>query len=137
VVPGEIRVVGNTNARDGQAVTVTIIAGTGSQIFGFDIRLCAGDAAFRFDSDIRPTQGGKCVLNPLSAASEASQEIQADPPFSKAETTFRVGVGTDRFKTTGGREVTITCGPGHPCQLALKVQFPGGFAFRSYPVMYA
>lgn len=136
-VPADIAVHGNANLRDGQEVQVQVTAKRGSEIFGFEIRLCAAEATFRFDSDMRPTQGGKCIAKPLSVLSDDYQEVRAIPPFKAVETTFHVGVGTDRYSTSTGRAVTIMCGPGHPCQLALKIQYPDGFAFRSYPVTYA
>ncbi len=137
VVPGVVTVENNTNLRDGQAVKVHITAKTGSEIFGFEIRLCAAGATFQFDSDMRPTQSGKCISKPLSPSSDDYQEVRASPPFAVVDTSFRVGVGTDRFVTGTGRAVTITCGPGHPCQIALKIQYPDGFAFRAYQITYA
>ena len=136
VAPAVVSVDNTTNLKDGQPVTVRVTADKGSQMFGFEVRLCAGAATIRFDSDMRPTQGGKCITKPLSPKSDDDQVVRSPPPLTTAETNFRVGVGTDQFVTEAGRSVTIACGPGHPCELALKIQYPGGFAFRTYPVTY-
>jgi hypothetical protein len=137
VAPATVTVGNTTNVHDGTTVAVHIVANPGSKIFGFEIRLCAGGATIRLDSDMRPTLGGNCVTKALSSGSDFDQIIQTSPPNASADTVFRVGVGSDHFSTNLGRPVNITCGPGHPCELALKIQYPGGFAFRTIPVTYA
>jgi hypothetical protein len=49
---------------------------------------------------------------------------------------FRVGEGTSTYKTQDGDPVSITCGHGHPCTLAVKFQIPNGYGFRTYPLEY-
>lgn len=136
-VPVVIRVDGTTKLKDGQGVKVHVTAKSGSQVFGFEARLCAGAESFRFDSDMRPTKTGKCISKPVSTGSEEYQEVRAAAPFEVADSVFHVGVGNDQFAKQDGTPVTITCGPGHPCQLVLKVQFPNGFAIRAFPLTYA
>ncbi|MDP9073755.1 MAG: hypothetical protein M3N98_06165 [Actinomycetota bacterium] len=135
-LPVDISVNGSTRLKDGQGVTVHVTAKSGSQIFGFEARLCAGSDTFQFDADMRPTLKGKCITKPLSAGSDAYQEVRASAPYLMADSVFHVGVGTDQFTMENNTPLSITCGPGHPCQLVLKVQYPNGFAIRAFPLTY-
>lgn len=136
-VPADVSVVGPTKLNGGQPVAIRVRARAGSQTFGFEAFLCKGDATFRLDADIRPTLAGKCASKPLSPGSDAYEEVPAAPPYQHVEGSFRPGVGTDRYATRDGTPVTVTCGPRDPCQLVLKLQFPNGFALRSYPLRFA
>jgi hypothetical protein len=136
-IRAEVRAEGNQGIHDGGEVRVEVEAEEGSEVFGFEAFLCAGGATFELDFDVRPTQAGKCVSKPLSAGSDRYQEVRGVPPYRVVETSFRPGVGTDSFQTSEGIPVTITCGPGSPCQLVLKVQYPQGFGFRVLPLEYA
>ncbi|MGH9268594.1 MAG: hypothetical protein ACRD0D_10515 [Acidimicrobiales bacterium] len=64
-------------------------------------------------------------------------QVRGAPPFASAEGQFRAGVGTDQFRLRDGSDGSVTCGPGHPCQVVLKVQYPGGFGFTMVPIDYA
>lgn len=109
----------------------------GSVIYGFEAFLCRAGTTFSFDADIRPTLTGKCITKPLSPASDDYKQVQAAPPFTAADTTFKVGVGVDTYETKDGQMTTITCGAGNPCTLVLKLQFPDGFGFRAIDLSYA
>ena len=122
---------------DGDAVSVHVVADPGSQAFAFEAWLCKGGATIRNDSDLRPSQGGNCLPEPLSAVSEYHITVQGQPPFSSVDGSIRVGVGSKTFKAQDGRSVTISCGPGSPCTIALKLQFPDGFGFRAFPITFA
>jgi len=135
-IPVDVRVDGNTGLADGREVRLRVTAKPGSQIFGFEVFLCQGGVTFRNEADIRPTLAGKCASEPLSARSDSYQEVRAVPPYASVESTFRAGVGSVSFATRDSRQAIVTCGPGHPCQLALKLQFPDGFAFRALPLEY-
>lgn len=135
-VPVTVEVLPDHGATDGAEIAVKATPNVGSQIFGFEARLCRGGTEYRNEADFDPMITGKCISKPLSAASQEYQEVPAKPPYEVAETKFKVGVGTDSFKTERGEQVSITCGPGHPCVIVLKLQYPDNFAFRSYPVSY-
>jgi hypothetical protein len=136
-IPLGIQVMGTTGLKDGQGVKVHVTANQGSLVYGFEATLCKGGTAYRFDADMRPTLTGKCIPHPFSAASDDYQEVRAAAPYLVADTVFRAGVGTENFALENGMPVTIACGPGHPCDLVLKVQYPYGFAIRAYPLSYA
>lgn len=136
-IPADIRLEGNRGVRDGQELRIEVQAKGESEIFGFEVFVCAPEATFELDIDIRPTQSGKCLSKPLSPVSDRYKEVRGAPPYDVVETTFRAGVGTDSYEMRDGTPVTIKCGPDDPCQLVLKVQYPNGFGFRAFPLDYA
>jgi hypothetical protein len=135
-IPLDVSVSDTSNLADGDAVSVHVVPKDGSVVYGFEAWLCAGNETYRYDADIRPTLTGKCVANPLSASSDAYKEVRAQPPYTSADTTFRVGVGSDSYRMRDGRDVTVTCGADHPCTLVLKLQFPNGFGFQAIPLTF-
>lgn len=135
-VPAQVNVSGNNGARDGTPVVVRVQADAGSKLYGIEARLCRAGATFTFDADFLPTAAGNCIARPLSSGSDAKVEVPVPAPNQSGELTFRVGVGTDAFNDREGALVNITCGPGNPCQVVVKVQYPNGFGFKTYPVTY-
>lgn len=135
-LPLDVAVSNTSNLRDGSEVSLHVVPKAGSVIYGFEAFLCEGGTTFAGDSDIRPTLAGKCVSKPLSPDSDDYKEVPAAPPYQAADSTFRVGVGTDTYTMRDGKPVTITCGPGHPCQLVLKLQYPNDFGFAAYPLTF-
>jgi hypothetical protein len=109
----------------------------GSNIYGYEARLCAPNAKFLVEYDFYPTQTGNCVLQPLSADSDAHVYVKENPPYTSADLTFRVGEGTSTYTDQNGKNVSITCGHDHPCQLVLLLQVPYGFGFATFPLSYA
>jgi hypothetical protein len=129
--------VSNTNGlRDGDVVSIHVTAKPGSQIFGFEAFECAGGTTYSVDADVRPTQMGKCALQPLSPTSQRYVLLQAQAPYKEADGTFKVGVGSNTFKTNDGRIVTVTCNSSHPCTLVLKLQYPDAFGFQPVPLTF-
>jgi hypothetical protein len=131
-----------TNLSDGDVVSINIDAqsppnASASQIFGADARVCKPNAVIDFSADFNPTQTGNCVLNPLSAGTDAKTTVATAPPNLTAAFSFKVGVGTDNYQTQGGDNGSITCGPANPCKLVVKLQVPGTVAFASFPLTYA
>jgi hypothetical protein len=135
-LPAIISVSSTSNLTDGQAIAIHVTPKKGSSMYGFEARICAPDAVMKVEYDFYPDQTGFCVLYPLSKDSDAHVVSQAQPPYSVADMTFRVGVGTSDYTDVHGRHVTITCGPGHPCQLVLLLQVPYGFGFATYQLTY-
>ena len=136
-VPADVEVSGASELRDGSEVTMRVTAKGGSEIYGFEAFLCAAGTTFELDADVRPDDTGNCVSKPLSAGTERYRQVKGSPPYQVVEAKFRVGVGTDTYLMTDGTAVTITCGPGYPCQLVLKIQYPNGFGFRPFALDYA
>ncbi len=135
-MPLNVQVSPASGLGNGSDVTIRVAPTSGSKIFGFEARLCKAGVDYVNEADFDPTITGKCASKPLSPSSEEYKEVPAKPPFSALDATFKVGVGSDTFKTEQGAPATVTCGPGSPCVLVLKLQFPDGFAFRSYPVNF-
>jgi hypothetical protein len=121
---------------DGDTVTVHVAAKSGQKIYGADVRLCQDGATIDNTADFAPTQGGQCVAAPLSASSDAFVEQAGADPFTSLDVPFRVGTGTSNYQMQDGTGVSITCGPGHPCVLVLKLQIDGGFGFESFDLSY-
>ena len=115
-------------------MVLQITADAGSQVFGAEARLCKADAVVQFDADFRPTLTGQCIADPLSPDTDAHVEAAFAEPYASGELVFRPGAGVSRYATQDGRNVEITCGPGHPCAVVVKVQVPGGFGFKIFPV---
>jgi len=121
---------------DGETVTVHVTAKGGSKIYGADARLCQDGATIENAADFAPTQGGQCIAAPLSGSSDAFVEQPAADPFTSLDVPFRVGVGTSSYQMADGTPVSISCGPGHPCQLVLKLQIQDGFGFATFDLSY-
>jgi hypothetical protein len=136
-LPLQVRATSTTGMHDGQTVTVTVTADPGSDFYDMDARLCAGTPAITNFYDFTPDPAGNCILHPLSPDSDNYVDAPVGPPYRTGTLTFRVGVGTARFTTENLQNVAITCGPGHPCQLVVRLQYPKAFGFRSFPVTYA
>ena len=123
-------------AIDGEAVTVHASPEPGSLLYGVEARLCRGDAAITDEGTFTPTLGGVCIDKPLSVNSDSKVLVAGSEPFTGIDLTFRVGVGTTTFATQYSGPTSITCGPGTPCQIVLKLQYPKGFGFKGIPVTY-
>jgi len=136
-IPVDINVEGATGLKDAQEVRIRVKAHPGSAVYGFEAFLCNGGTSYSRDADIRPSLTGKCAADALSSGSDAYKEVRGAPPYEAVDATFRPGVGSASFAKRDETQATVTCGRAHPCQLVLKVQFPDGFAFRSYPLTYA
>lgn len=136
-LPLDVSVSSTTGLSDGDAVSVHVTPHDGSSIFGLEAFICKPDATYLLDADIRPSQTGKCITKPLSGSSNDYVKVGVDPPYESADLDVRVGVGSDTFVTHKGDDVTITCGPGNPCQLVLKLQVPDSYGFQSYPLTFA
>jgi hypothetical protein len=135
-MPLSVMVSNTQGLKDGDAVAVHVIPQKGSVVYGFEAFLCKAGVSYTLDPDIRPDDTGKCIAHPLSANSQDYIQVKASPPYSSADTTFRVGVGTDHFALTDGTPATVTCGPGHLCVIVLKLQYPNAFGFQVIPISY-
>ena len=136
-IPLDVTASSGLNMHDGQVMTVTVVAKPGSDFYGLDARLCAGRAAIENFYDFSPDPAGNCILRPLSKDSDAHLELPVGPPYHTGTLHFRVGVGTSQFETEDLTNASITCGPGHPCQLVVRLQYPNGFGFKAFPITYA
>lgn len=136
LIPLNVAVSNTKGLKDGDPVTIHVTPKPGSVVFGFEAFLCKSGTTYAFDADIRPDDTGKCVAHKLSPISDDYLEVRAQPPYTSADATFRVGVGTDTFQLTDGSPASVTCGPSNPCAVVLKLQYPNGFGFEAFPVTY-
>jgi hypothetical protein len=136
-IPLNVSVSNTTGLRDGDTVTVHVVPKPpGTVVYGFEMFICAPDQTFQLDADIRPTYTGKCITQALSASSGDYTKVAAAAPYTVADGSIKVGVGTNSYTTQQGKPVTIQCGPGHPCQLVLKLQFQDAYGFQAYPLTF-
>lgn len=135
-VPLAVKASNASGLRDGDPVSIHVAPTSGSVIYGFEARLCRGDTTYGNDADMRPTLTGKCVSHPLSTGSDDYLAVRSAPPYSSADANFRVGEGTDTFRTRDGRTASVTCGPDNPCTIVLELQYPNGYGFQTIPVTY-
>lgn len=135
-IPLTVTVSSTANLVDGQAVKIHVTPNAGSDVYGVEVFVCAANTTFTLDADIRPSLTGKCITKRLSPTSLDYLNQAVPAPYQSADVSFPVGVGSDQYTTQRGQNVTITCGPGHPCQLVLKLQFPKGYGFRAYPLTF-
>lgn len=135
-LPVQVSVSGTSGLRNGQAVKIHVVPVGGSRAFAFEAYQCKADAEYRNDADIRPLQSGKCTPTALAAGADQRVEVIGQEPFQSLDGEFKVGVGTKTFGTISNGPSTITCGPGNPCALVLKLQYPDGFGFQSIPISF-
>ena len=136
-IPLAVSVSNTSGLHDGDTVTVHVTPkDPGKVVYGFEMFICADGASFQLDADVRPTFTGKCIEQPLSTVSGDYIKVAAAAPYVSADGAIKVGVGTNSYTTQNGRPVTITCGPGNPCQLVLKLQFQDAYGFQAYPLTF-
>ncbi len=135
----EVSMSSTQNLHDGQPISIRVSspAGSDSQIFGFDARICTRGAPIKNMYDYFPTVTGYCALNPLSASSDVHIQVAGTPPYQSVDMTFRAGAGTSSFTTDYGQTASITCDSDHPCDLVLWIQVPYGFVFEHFPLTFA
>jgi hypothetical protein len=138
-LPVEVRMSSTQDLTAGQGVDITVVPTEGSEMFGFQVRMCKPEAALANLYDfLFPTLNGDCVSAPLSPGSDSFLEVKADPPYQTGSGTFRVGTGTDNFTLDDGQtRASVTCDRTNPCQLAVLVHVPYGFGILRYDLSFA
>ncbi len=135
-MPVAVKLSGTSGLRSGDVVSVTATPANGSQAFGAEARLCRGDTAIAFDAQLYPTRAGLCIPAPFVEGTDSFVEVVNKPPYGPISMSFRVGTGSQTFVIQDGSKATVTCDATHPCQLVLKLQYPGGFGFQGVPLTF-
>ena len=118
---------------DGQAITVTVTAGS-SPIYGVEARQCWAAGSIDYTADFSPTVSGKCAATALgSAGADVFQSVTTIAPHSSASLTFKVGKGSSTFTLQSGASTTVVCNGINDCKLTLLLQVTGGTVFKSIP----
>jgi hypothetical protein len=136
-LPAEVMLSSTQNLAPGDPVHIRVSAKEGSQMFGYEVRLCRKDAPIEGMFDFFPAVAPNCIANPLSPDSDSYVEVRAQSPYQAADGTFRVGLGTDTYTMDDGSTASITCSKSSPCQLVLRVQVPHGFGYYKYDLGFA
>ena len=134
-VPVNVTASSTVGLVDGQAITVTVTAGT-SLIYGIEARQCALAGSIDYTADFSPTVSGKCTPTALgTAGADAFKTVTAVAPYSTATLTFKVGKGTSgSFNLQSGGTSTVQCDELNACKLTLLLQVQGGTVFQSFPI---
>ena len=134
-VPVNVTVSSTVGLVDGQAITVTVTAGT-SLIYGIEARQCALAGSIDYTADFSPTVSGKCTPTALgTAGADAFKTVTAVAPYSTATLTFKVGKGSSgSFNLQSGGTSTVQCNELNACKLTLLLQVQGGTVFQSFPI---
>ena len=134
-VPVNVTVSSTVGLVDGQAITVTVTAGT-SLIYGIEARQCALAGSIDYTADFSPTVSGKCTPTALgTAGADAFKTVTAVAPFSTATLQFKVGKGSSgSFNLQSGGTSTVQCNELNACKLTLLLQVQGGTVFQSFPI---
>ena len=137
-VPVNVTATPTVGLADGQAITVTVTAGT-SLIYGIEARQCSTTAgSIDYVADFSPTVAGKCANVALgSAGADVFKSVTAASPYSSATLTFKVGKGTTTFTKQNSQSATVTCDETNPCKLTLLLNVQGGTVFQSFPIGWA
>ena len=81
-------------------------------------------------------QGQRCV-NVAVGHGDVEQTIEYGGGVNAGNLdTFKVGAGSVRWVNELGYDQVIDCGPGHPCDLAIRVQITDNTLFFSVPLCY-
>jgi|688.fasta_scaffold03653_20 hypothetical protein len=135
-VPVNVTASSTVGLVDGQAITVTVTAGS-SPIYGVEARQCSSAAgSIDYTADFSPTVSGKCTPTALgSAGADAYKTVTAVDPFSTATLVFKVGKGSSgSFNLQSGGTSTVQCDETNACKLTLLLQVRGGTVFQSFPL---
>src|SRR5262249_5937961 len=132
-VPGTltIQATPTTNLVDSTVVNVHVAA-QDTVVYALAARVClpgkvSGDYTFSFTSKF------------CSSAPVGSGDVQQQVTFAgdkSADLAFKVGSGTVDWTNSVGFPLTMTCGPGSPCDLVLQVEINNGTAYYQIPLCY-
>ena len=132
-VPVNVTASPTVGLSDGQAITVTVTAGS-SPIYGVEARQCGAAGSIDYTADFSPTVSGKCAATALgSAGADVFKSVTTAAPHTSATLNFKVGKGTTTFDIQSGGDATVTCDGTNDCKLTLLLQVTGGTVFKSIP----
>ncbi len=131
-----------TGLVDGSTVHFHADAVGTTVVFGMEARICQFGSDIPNAADMAPTQGGLCAETALSPGTQNFNSVGTAPPNASADLDLKVGVGSSTLADVGSGPGTITCGPGNPCTVWLKVLVPAGVApagqeFQHFDISFA
>ncbi len=130
-----VRVAPTSRVADGQAVDITAVSAKGVSIYQIQAHLCTYGNSIRTNFDFG-FQGQRCV-NVALGHGDVEQTIEYGGGVNAGNLdTFKVGAGSVRWVNELGYDQVIDCGPGHPCDLAIRVQITDNTLFFSVPLCY-
>jgi hypothetical protein len=134
---GPIAVAVTPDARlvDGQSLHITADAPSGVVIYEIRAHLCLAGPNVRSNFDFG-FQGQRCS-NVAVGHGDFEQSVSYPSGVSSGSlNTFKVGVGTARWVDELGYPGTISCGPGHPCDVIVRIQITDATVFFDEPLCF-
>jgi hypothetical protein len=139
--PVAVTVTPTSGLVDGQAITIHAKARPDADLFEIRAHLCMheplppGGITNTFDFGF---DGAYCSKTKLSPNADAQTELPIAPGTGGEGTLqFKVGVGTGAaWIDLDGNQHTLTCGPGHPCDLVVQLQVPNNTVFYTVPLTF-
>ena len=128
---------------DGTVVTVKVTQhSTADPIFGIQrIAQCKGGITAANDSDLTPSDTGKCLDQGLGTGTAFNTNItKASQDDNFVQTTFKVGTGTRNVVFDDGTSPppsTITCDSTHDCSLWVEIARNGGVDLVHFNLHFA
>jgi hypothetical protein len=132
----EVTVTPTEGLTDGQAVTVTVKVNDGA-LYEIAAHLCSPTMPIknRFNFSF---QGEYCSPSSVSPSADTEVVKTVPPGQAQDQLTFHVGIGTGQpwVDDLNNNTHQLTCGPGSPCWLLVKLQVTGDTLFYAAPVAF-
>jgi hypothetical protein len=119
----------------GESVSITAQAPSGTVIYEVRAHLCLPGPNLRSGFDFG-FQGQRCTN--VAVGGGDVEKIAAFPNGVASATipSFTIGAGTAHWIDELGYPGTITCGPGHPCDLAVRIEITRQTVFFTVPLCF-
>jgi hypothetical protein len=120
---------------DGQVVSIHVEAKPGTAIYQVSAHLCTAGPDIRTSFDFG-FQGRRCTNDAVGTGDiEKSAEYGSGVAAADLDS-FRLGAGRVRWVNELGYPNTLHCGPGHPCDLVVRIQITDDTIFFNAPLCY-
>jgi hypothetical protein len=130
-----VSVTPTSRVTDGEAVAIHAEAPAGIVIYQISAHLCLPGPNVRTNFDFG-FQGQRCSNKALGRG-DVEQTVEfADGVKAGSLDSFKVGEGSLLWVDELGYPKTISCGPGHPCDLVVRVQITDNTVFFTTPLCY-
>jgi hypothetical protein len=133
--PISVTVLPVTSVRDGQTVNIDVRAPAGVVIYEIRAHLCLPGADLRSNFDFG-FQGRRCTNIAVGHGDFEQSVAYPSGVAAGSLNTFKVGSGTASWVNELGYPASITCGPGHPCNLVVRVEITDDTVFYTAPLCY-
>ncbi len=124
-----------TRPDGGPAVNVKADAPGNVQIYEIAVHLCTHGANVRNSYDFG-YQGSACTNTAIGGGDAEKVASFANGVQSATLRSFKLGVGTVQWVNELGYPYELTCGPGQPCDLVVRLQITDATVFFTAPMCF-